>query len=197
MRKKVLLISNNGSHANYLPGVSRDVQNYYDFFRSDEGGAWEDDEIKSYNGILTEGSLHTVLLTMINDIDYFVIVFTDHGYSTPERNTMLELSPGNDCMLNNITTWLARKRYLIILDSCRQVMKLNEGGQINDQRLFNGRVVDTEYRHLCREFYDNALDNMPVETHVIAYSSSLGQAANDTSIGGLYSQKLLYYTKPC
>lgn len=195
MRRKIIIIGNKGSVENRLPGVGIDMQNYYDFFRSDEGGAWEEGEITTCNTNLSKESLHLLILSMINTIDYFIIVFVGHGYANDDGLTNIELSPGNECQLCDIKQWLNNKNYLIILDSCRVIWHAREGGQLNEQRLFSSSIVDTEYRKQCKASYNNALEGLEEETHIVAYSTSLGQSANDTSEGGLYSKELLRTTK--
>lgn len=45
MKRKAILIFNDGGPENYLPGVSIDKSNYLNFLKSPEGGAWDDSEI--------------------------------------------------------------------------------------------------------------------------------------------------------
>lgn len=47
MNRCLILIGNEGKHSNgsFLPGVSKDLESYENFFRSDNGGAWGSSEI--------------------------------------------------------------------------------------------------------------------------------------------------------
>ena len=49
MKRRAILIFNDGGPSNYLPGVKVDKANYLKFLKSPEGGAWEDSEIKVYD----------------------------------------------------------------------------------------------------------------------------------------------------
>ena len=51
MKKKLILIYNEGVEGtkSYLRGVLEDIHNFQEFFRSIEGGAWYDAEIKLFH----------------------------------------------------------------------------------------------------------------------------------------------------
>lgn len=195
MKRTLILISNDGGRSNFLPGVAHDVANYYNFFHSDNGGAWENEEIVRFDSNLTKAHLRSTLLSMICDFDYFLIVFVGHGYADEYGHTVLELSPGNDSPLYEIETLLSSKKYLIIVDSCRKILNYRDGGQLMEQRDFSTLSQSSLHREACRKYYNNMIANANDSSHVVSYATSLDQCANDTQRGGLYSYTLVTYAK--
>ena len=53
MKRKVILIFNDGGPGNYLPGIKIDKENYLNFLTSPEGGGWKEDEIMIYHNNCT------------------------------------------------------------------------------------------------------------------------------------------------
>ena len=105
MKRCLIIIGNQGtpSKGNFLPGVSRDVNNYLYFFKSDNGGAWENDEIISKVYDWTSAGLYsTIYGRRMGGLDYAVIVFAGHGYALRNGETYFELSDGDDVSLSQI-----------------------------------------------------------------------------------------------
>lgn len=127
MKRCLIIIGNQGtpSKGNYLPGVSRDVNNYLSFFKSDNGGAWEDDEIipKVYDWT-SWGLYVNILQRRLNGLDYAIIVFTGHGYALKNGETYFELSEGHDVSLSTIKSWFPTQKVLMIADSCQSFVNL-------------------------------------------------------------------------
>lgn len=191
MKRRLLLIANDGGTQNYLPGVSHDITNYLSFFCSDEGGAWSSDEIrvlKNSDDIpLNSTRLHQFFL-LENDVDYFLIVFTGHGYSVG-ADTYLELSPGNDCKVEDIRVWSYKTRCLLISDCCRMPL-YGQGGRLPSVPNIIKESDQSDHRKSCLEIYNRCIMEVPMGTFTIGYAASLGESAGDTSKGGIYSATL-------
>lgn len=198
MKRCLIIIGNQGSPSkgNYLPGVSRDVDNYLAFFKSDNGGAWENDEIISKCYDWTLSSLRTsIFCRRMEGLDYAVIVFAGHGYALRNGETYFELSDGNDVSLSTIKSWFPTQKVLMIADSCQCFVNLyREGGILNEaiaQRQFS------RHREYLRNLYNRHIESVPTNAFTFASAVSPGEGANDTSKGGLYSYNLLNFAKAC
>ena len=192
MKRCLIIIGNQGtpSKGNYLPGVSRDVNNYLSFFKSDNGGAWEDDEIipKVYDWT-SWGLYLNILQRRLNGLDYAIIVFTGHGYALKNGETYFELSEGHDVSLSTIKSWFPTQKVLMIADSCQSFVNLyREGGILGEaliQKSFSSR------RDYLRNLYNNHIESVPQKAFIFASAVSPGEGANDSSKGGLYSYNML------
>ena len=198
MKRCLIIIVNQGSphQGNYLPGVSRDMNNYLSFFKSDNGGAWEENEIVSKKYDWTrEGLSSTILLRRMDGLEYAVVVFAGHGYAQKNGEAYFELSDGNDVSLSTIKSWFPHQKVLMIADSCQCFVNLyREGGILNEalaQKHFSFR------RDYLRNLYNNRIESVPTNAFTFASAVSPGEAANDTSKGGLYSYNLLNFANDC
>ena len=193
MKRCLIIIGNQGSpnQGNFLPGVSRDVNNYLTFFKSDNGGAWEENEIVSNNyGWTPDGLFSTIFSKRMDGLDYAVIVFAGHGYALKNGEPYFELSDGNDISLSKIRSWFPTQKVLMIADSCQCFINLyREGGILGEvlaQRQFSSS------REYLRNLYNSGIDSVPINAFIFASAVSPNEAANDTSKGGLYSYNLLH-----
>lgn len=191
MNRRLILIANDGGQSNFLPGVSRDINNYISYFMSDEGGAWSKEEIvvvKNADDVTINADwLHQFFL--FADVEFILLVFSGHGYSK-DGETYLELQPDHDCKVEDIRLWAYNTRCLLIADCCR-VPVYGHGGTIPSIQSVITESVQSNYRDACRELYNNAVKEVPIGTFTIGYSASLGETAIDTSKGGLFSANLL------
>lgn len=191
MKKQLILIYNEGVEGtqSYLKGVLEDIKNYRVFFKSIEGGAWNDMEIKIFH----KPSVAQVksYVESVADSEYFLIVFCGHGGSY-EGETILELDCCIDLPLGELHSWVKHTRNLIICDCCRvapevepimeslntRIRMFSEGGNISD-------------RIKARMEYHKAIRATNVKISTIGYAASLGEAAGESSKGGYYSHSLL------
>lgn len=198
MKRCLIIIGNQGtpSKGNFLPGVSRDVNNYLSFFKSNNGGAWENNEIipKVYDWT-SAGLYSTIYGRRMEGLDYAVIVFAGHGYALRNGETYFELSDGNDVSLSTIKSWFPTQKVLMIADSCQSFVNLyREGGILNEafaQRQFS------QHRNYLRNLYNSRIESVPTNAFTFASAVSPGEGANDTSKGGLYSYNLLNIANDC
>lgn len=195
MSRKLILILNDGGRANYLPGVLKDAQNYLDFFRLPEGGLWDDNEIMIFHNDCTAASLRAYLLQeRMGGLQYVVIVFCGHGYSTNRRMTYFELSPGHEASLLEIKEMVMETRCLMIADSCR-VTTLAEGGHLPEIRMFSDDRSSDTYRNNCFNLYDQQFRSLVRGHFTIGMAASIGQSAGEDEDGGYYTKVLLSTAK--
>lgn len=195
MKRKAILIFNDGGPSNYLPGVKIDKANYLDFLKSPESGAWKDDEIKVYDNDCTK----TLLLNYIKfhrlaeHPGFWLIIFSGHGYTEGDSgNTILELSPGHECSVQDIKDATEYSRRLLIADSCRTVYHHISESVKDKAKLYSTKSTDYLYINRCRELYMEKLEMVSRNTFNATYAAAYNQAANDDdAIGGYYSYELL------
>ena len=193
MNRRLILIFNDGGKANHLKGVSIDKAGLIDHFISAEGGAWEEREMHVFNNDCTKKKLVDFISSnKKSKIDYWVIVFSGHGYAT-HMDTYLELSPYNDCGINDIRKMLNDNKCLLIADSCRVLInEAVENSAVRRDRLFSSLTDSTAYRRRCKDLYDKAWDSVCIGSFNAGFAASLGQAANDDDQrGGYYIEGIL------
>ncbi len=194
---------------NFLPNVKKDKLNYYQFFNSSEGGAWEEDEISVYDNNFNFNNFSRQIRFQKNmgePYDYMVIVFCGHGYSDRKGERWIEIRPEDtqdSCVsVSQIRDVCYGIRTLFISDSCaaipRSLREENSGiGRLN---MFSG---DNTYRMRCRKIYDAVVMNTSEYSFTAGYAVSLGEEAGENERGGIYSQTLLdvahktYYELRC
>ena len=197
MKRRLFIVINDGGMSNYLPNVKKDKLNYYRFFNSSEGGAWDDDEISVYeNNFYFEDFCEHIRFqkNMDEPYDYIVMVFCGHGFSDRKGERWLEVRPGDTddtyVSVSQIRDICYGIRTLFISDSCaaipRSMREENSGiGRLN---MFTG---DNNYRIRCRNIYDAVVMNTSRYSFTAGYAVSLGEEAGENEKGGIYSQTLL------
>lgn len=202
MRRKLYLIISDGGGNTPLRGVHIDKDNFLDFFKSPEGGAWKDDEI-----LVFENNDFDLNILRINDlnarvdekpIDFYLIVYCGHGFTDQHKQINFEVRPDNYLNLNDLLGAVAQSRCLVIADSCRAIYHLQEGGRIADLRMFSTSEVarNSVYADLCRKMYNDLIETTPSTMQVVYFSNSYGETADENSRdGGVYSHELLTAAK--
>lgn len=198
MKRTLILIANTGTPDNPAYGARKDIEDYESFFRSNEGGAWEKNEILTFCSTDTEsltrlGLLSTILDCVINGTEYFIIVFCGHGGATTKGKTFFELSPGEICELNDLKNILSSSKYILIADCCRGIEMLREGGRMPAIRTFCHVKPSSSYREICRNCYNTVIAKASSSAYTICYAAALDETAQDLGRmhGGLFSQTLL------
>ncbi|MBK7103661.1 MAG: caspase family protein [Ignavibacteriae bacterium] len=178
MKKKILLIGNN----NGLPGVQKDFLNYQSFFMSEIGGNWYENEIISKMNP-KKSDLQDEIKNLKNSyLDFIIVIFS--GHAGQERETILEINEKNETIyeseLKNIST-----RQITIYDCCR-AYSLTEFSESYDRVLYKSAHISSEIRQLYEKRIMEA-----IQQQISLYACSVGETANDTSEGGVYSKNLL------
>ena len=198
MKRTLILIANTGAPDNPAYGARKDIDDYRRFFRSNEGGAWEENEILTFCSADTNPLTKNMLLDTIgerkkNGAEYFLIVFCGHGGATSEGESFFELSPGEICESDVLKSVLDPSKFMLIADSCRSIELLKEGGRMPVLRTFSQVIPDSPYRKLCRDCYNGIITKASSSAYTICYAVALDETAQDLgrAYGGLFSQTLL------
>lgn len=198
MKRRAILILNDGGPSNYLPGVKVDKVNYLNFLKSAEGGVWEDNEIQVYKNDCSRELLLNYIdfYRKAEQTEYWLIIFSGHGYTNSQNETILELSPGKECSVNEIKKATNCSRRLLIADSCRLVIHAITDSLKRELKLFSDVSAGYNYRTRCRELYMNQLEKVYKDSFNAAYAAEYNQCANDDDVtGGYYSFELLKAAK--
>lgn len=191
MKKRLILIYNEGEEGtqSYLRGVLADISNYKAFFKSIEGGAWNDNESMTFHKPSAEQI--KAYIEENADSEYFLIVFCGHGGSY-NGDTILELDFCVDLPLSDLRGWVRHTRSLIICDCCREAPEVEPIMEsLNTRiRMFSqgGTISD---RIKARSEYQKAIKATSERIYSIGFAASLGEEAGESSKGGFYSHSLL------
>lgn len=202
MRRKLYLIISDGGGNSPLRGVHIDKENFLNFFKSPEGGAWKDDEIQVFEN--NNFDLDILRISDLNarvdekPIDFYFIVYCGHGFTDQHNQIHFEVRPDECLKLDDLLGAVAQSRCLVIADSCRAIYHLQEGGRIADLRMFSTSedARNSAYADLCREMYNDLIEATPSTMRVVYFSNSYGETADENSRdGGVYSHELLAAAK--
>ncbi|BAL83429.1 hypothetical protein SELR_17210 [Selenomonas ruminantium subsp. lactilytica TAM6421] len=189
MKRKILILLNPGDcndKEHYCAGVYKDRDNYINFFKSNKGGAWEDDEIivrdrVNYCTVKSD-------LQLLDKMDYSMVIFSGHGYTDVNRKTVLELSPQDECYAEV----LIHPKRTVILDCCRKIYypeTLERKATLDSLLLTENMSLVTHYE--ARMIYEREIARSD-KSPIILYSCDLDECSNDiSSRGGLYSRSLI------
>lgn len=202
MRRKLYLIISDGGGNTPLRGVHIDKDNFLNFFKSPEGGAWRDDEILVFENNNFDLDIPRIIdLNARVDkkpIDFYLIVYCGHGFTDQHKQINFEVQPDKYLKLNDLLGAVAKSRCLVIADSCRAIYYLQEGGRIADLRMFSTSedARNSVYADLCRRMYNDLIEKTPSTMQVVYFSNSYGETADENSRdGGVYSHELLAAAK--
>lgn len=178
MKKRILLIGNDDG----LPGVKVDLKNYRSYFKSNIGGAWEENEIIEKLNPKKDDLIRLLEILKDQSLDYLITVYSGHGGQ--KRSTVLELNPDGELFSETSFEKIA-KRQLTILDCCRAYIT-----PITDD-IFESRRIEKAFSayDLRKKFEDRILQALPQEIKL--YACKEGEYSYDSSEGGIYSVSLL------
>lgn len=202
MVRKLLLIISDGGGNSPLHGVHIDKENFLNFFKSPEGGAWKDEEIHVFD----ENNFDLQILKVIDltarlykqPVDFYLIVFCGHGFTDENNQIHFEVRPNTSLRLEDLLSTVANSRCLVIADSCRSLYRLQEGGRIANQRLFStiDEARNVAYAKICRDWYNYLIELTPSTMQLVYFSNSYNETADENPRdGGVYCHELLTTTK--
>lgn len=179
MKKKILFIGNTQG----LPGVQKDLTNYFSFFMDDIGGNWYENEmIKKMNPSKFE--LQTVLKNLKESkLDFMIVIFSGHGGQ--EREVILEINDKGDYIYESELKNIAA-RQITIYDCCRAVISSYEFSERVDRILEKSATINKK----IREVYEKRI-MQAISQQLNLYACSIGENAHETAEGGIYSKNLL------
>lgn len=202
MVRKLLLIISDGGGNSPLRGVHIDKENFLNFFKSPEGGAWKDEEINVFdeNNFDLQILKATDLAARLDKqpVDFYLIVFCGHGFTDENNQIHFEVRPNTSLKLADLLSTVARSRCLVIADSCRAIYRLQEGGRIANQRLFStsAEARNSRYSELCHAMYNKLIGLTPSTMQLVYFSNSYNETADENPRdGGVYCHELLTATK--
>lgn len=188
MNRHCILIGAPGSkvQGNYLNGVSKDMHKMKSFLTSNYGGAWKDSEITSI--VNPEKSALLQLFREHMGADFQFVLFSGHGgISTIDSEMYVEINTNGDevrvsTLYNNVD------KEVIVLDTCRSYYTPTT--ERYDEMAKALKSADIDIRSRYRKVYDNLI--LQAERgSIILYSSSPGEASNETDDGGVFTQALI------
>lgn len=184
--RKAIIITSPGvspNYPNFLAGVVRDGQNFSAYLLSAIGGAWTQDEIKTFHNPSVEELYGEFNYT---NVDYLVVYFAGHG-SHNGAQTLLQINPLYSVGETNLVG--CAKRKLTIIDACR--VKVQRGLGLGDPLHESQKIQKYIDRKIARTLYDQAIFNAPLENHTL-YACAVGQTAKESSVeGGYFTSALL------
>ena len=114
-----------------MQGIDKDVENYVRYFSLPEGGLWDFSDDGDAICFETNSISADAFLSFLSDVagsedvDYWLIVFSGHGGSGPNKVDVLEICPEqrdviSDCSVKEIRQAIGRNtRVVLITDCCR------------------------------------------------------------------------------
>lgn len=183
MKKIALLIGNSRN----LEGTSKDILDFQIFLMSEQGGAWEQNEIRA----LIDAPV-SQLKCVINNVkqeclDYVIVYFTGHGGC--RNDTIMEINPQNEFIIESMLIGLAPKQ-LNILDCCRSWAPGNVPIDEDHSR------ATSEIRKIVKEEYENLIMKA-ANQQVRIYSCREGESSYPfrEGKGSVYTQCFLESAK--
>lgn len=210
MKRRALIIGNmgieNSSLSTFVEGVKDDLANFYKFIRSDNGGAWNRDEVIFCrpNTINKTGLLNIISDERANgEVDYWLVLFSGHGWADIKGESYLEVCPREkgdcDISLTEFIGALGRTRVLLISDACRAIPLYESGGIIPTLNYFSDSVKEeSAYRIECRRIYNQRIASLPANTIYCGLSCMFGETSKDSGVyGGEYIHAIIEKAKEC
>ena len=202
LKRKALLIGCSNVPPE-LPGVIEDLKRYKNFLASNNGGAWNTNEIITSLNDDNDNILNKFKL--LNNADFVFMLIAGHGEHRIFNNDEYDSRSGTYYYhnKNRITEPILVgllfprvKRSLIIVDVCRKKEYFEDLKKSVREGFFSSMESgDVLSREAYRSIYDDTIANCP-EARIVAYSCSQNQEAGDNGNGGIFSRALLNSYKP-
>lgn len=191
MRKHIWIIGNDDPAC----GVSVDIDNYCDYFKSARGGCWNDEEITISRDISTAECMRGIAYFKRQNFDFFILVFSGHGgiVRGTDDTTMILTRDGRNTITESEFDGIS-SRQLNILDCCRDYY--TPTAMIKASRaimLLNSATLGD--RNSIRTIYDRKIAQSAVSDYRM-YACSAGERARGSSgSGGVFTSVLLAISK--
>lgn len=190
LRRKALLIGNSVVPP-ALPGVIKDLEKYKRFLISNNGGAWEENEIlislnEGYNEILQK-------VRNVSFVDFSFVLIAGHGehriinnHSAGETHFWIS----NNQAIPVSYCFPTTTKSLVLIDVCREIVKVNKAvmDYAESHQMFKSMGMSREE---YRKKYDDAIISNP-DGRITLFSCDLNQTAGDNGDGGVFSNNLLH-----
>ena len=124
MTRRLIIIAEDGTPANFLIGVEHDYHSLIQFFKSKEGGEYTGKEMFLLHDCCSRAKLQSAIQPDITGvgIDKLIIVFCGHGYGLPSGDFAICFNNGQQLLYSVIMKMCGTIPTLFIADSCRVVL---------------------------------------------------------------------------
>ena len=210
MKRRALIIGNMGIEGSelsrYIEGVQDDLVNFFKFIHSDNGGAWNKDEIIFCKpNEINRTQLKRIILEerLKGEVDYWLIFFSGHGWADRNLESYLEVCPREkgdcDISLTELVQTIGKSRLLLITDACRAIPMMESGGKFPSYKYFSAAdPSETDYRKACRIIYNEKIMLLPFNTVYRGYSCAFGETSSDSGVyGGEYIHAIVETAREC
>lgn len=170
------------------PGITADVNNLVDWLRSNEGGAWELEEIYPLRSPTWE-NLRDTYLPVASSADYSLLAFFGHGRgATDNKNEMLlRINKEQEISLSDFSA--STRRSLRLIDGCRQVVPEEFLEGVTKTAAAPQIRMDI-LRGKHRDLFDSAIEKSGAGV-VTLYSTAPGMNAYGTLNGGRFTSSVI------
>lgn len=187
MNRKIIIAGNTDN----LIGVPIDIENYKSFFKSTWGGCFEEQEIDTSLVNATKSTFISKLKDIKKQVlDYFIFVFTGHGFSGSNDITGIEINKDGETIFESEINSVAT-RQLNIFDCCRNTIP-DEFTKVSALRCESFSAVPP--RELIKKIFNKRIMDAKSQ-NISLYACEAGEAALDTAQGGMFSRNLLICAK--
>ena len=179
LKRRCLLI---GAPDTILRGVQKDIDSMYRFLRSTAGGAWEDNEITKIENP-PKSDLQQLLQKNVY-YDFVFIFFSGHGgTSVVDESGYVNINADEKIRVAEFVNKADKE--IVIIDSCRSYTT-----EVTEKMAKYEKLAEDHLRNYYRQLYDGEI-NKAEKGFLILYASSLGETANETNEGGIFTQSLI------
>lgn len=188
-RKAFLIESAQLQGQDDLPGARIDISNWKNYLLSDEGGAWEPEEIQTFS----KPSRTALLARLAQEslTDYVFIAFSGHGFHIKGKDldeSMICLNDTENVPVNAMNP--GNPRCSFVIDTCRELL-LEEA--ITTAFAANEMIRSAEYRDRAayRGIFDAAVQ-MAERGIIRLFACDVDEAAGESPrSGGFYTTSLI------
>lgn len=183
MERRALIIYCDKTASGALNGPDVDNENYRGYLRSNLGGDWVDEEIKSLHNP-TVSEVKSAIENHLKGADYAFIIFTGHGCTNSTDDLQYIELMDDDMPISEFKKSNVLKQ-TIIIDACRTyaLLNLTKAFGLVEENL-------STYGKSTRALFDKAVSVSDIGT-TIMYAAGKGAAAYTSKEGGLYLRHLV------
>lgn len=181
LRRRAILIGCGGEEDSeeHLPGVRVDLETYWNFLNSDEGGAWDEDEIT----VLEDPSWGLAAANLLGGERFHFTLVSFHGHGAYDPHRMkTQIQFGDGLLVDLVQLRTGSQRELILTDSCRTLQERIPEGRIKIGADF-GYEPNDQRRGSCRRLYDRGIARAEPGTSFVL-GCGVGEAADESPDGG-------------
>lgn len=152
MTRRLIIIAEDGTPANFLNGVERDYHSLIQFFKSKEGGAYTGKEMILFHNCCSIEILQSAIQLDITGegIDKLIVLFCGYGYGLPSGDFAIRFNNGQQLLYSDIMKMCGNISTLFIADSCRVVLSNFQNNPPSFGTTFN-TITSCAHAEFCHE----------------------------------------------